>query len=415
MYELSDNQAGDYIRRLVAFLDDAKIDRRLAAVDRELATEKGIYGQFWARPRLRWWMGLRDARAVLEKQGTLRGQVTPGMYPAIDTAVKMVHLSRSMPTKIAKELSSRIVGADDLTAVLLEVDIAALFQSSGYEIEWLTSAGDGSRCAEFVAHRGEMHLEVECKAESADDGRRLLRRRVIRAFEAIVDTVRERDFRGCIEVVVSDRIPTHVGWSHELQAVLREVPLHDGAERHLGDGTVVKLSGLYTYDKRLSASLLERRTREDLDRQEGVDAFRHFCVSGRRDGEAVINPSVIRIGSVRKDAVVTAIYEDLKEARKQLSGRYPSLICCHLPEIDPSGFESVKDDSALRSMTDVFLHRDAPENVYAVSYSSDSQPAIIGGAQSSFVPSLAFRNTKYRMTSAGLPPLPSELQSRWRQ
>lgn len=238
---------------------------------------------------------------------------------------------------------------------------------------------------------------------------------MIRAFEAIVDTARERGFRGCIEVVVSDRIPTHVGWSHELQAALRELPLHEGAERHLGDGTVVKLSGPYTYDKRISASLLERRTREDLNRQEGVDAFRHFCVVGRRDGETVINPSVIRIGSVRKDAVVTAIYEDLKEARKQLSGRYPSLICCHLPEIDPSEFDSVKDDSALRSMTDVFLHRDAPEHVYAVSYSSDSQPAIIGGAQSSVVPSLAFRNTKYRMTSAGMPPLPGELQSRWKR
>lgn len=173
MYELYDSEAGDYIRRLVAFLDEAKIDRRLAAVERELATEKGIYGQVWARPRLQWWLGFRDARAVLDEQGTLRGQVQPSMYPAINTAVKLFHLSHSMPPKIAKELSSRIIAADDLTAVLLEIDIAALLQSSGHEIEWLMSAGDGSRCAEFVAHRGEMHLEVECKTESADDGRRL--------------------------------------------------------------------------------------------------------------------------------------------------------------------------------------------------------------------------------------------------
>src|SRR5581483_5171699 len=334
---------------------------------------------------------------------SLRGRLTPEMYEALDTAVTISRLYKGMPPAIRNDFAGRILKLDDLRPTLVELDVAGVFDEHGYRIEWLPDL-PGTRRAEFLAHGKELTIEVECKTESVDEGRKLERRRVIRVIERIVKILADRAFHGSLDVTVAKRMPPGVEWEEALLRTVNDIPPSDESAATLEDGTRVVVSGVYPNERRVSVAEIETAMGAQLDE------FAHVFIGGRRDGDHVLNPIAVRMVSATKDSVVTAIFEDLKDARRQCSGKHPALICCHIPELSAADFLELRKSGALRAKTRLFFEKHAPEWVYAVSYSSEPEAVRYPNGYGSVTHSVAFRNPQFK--SAGgkrLPPVPGRL------
>ena len=83
-----------------------------------------------------------------------------------------------------------------------------------------------------------------------------------------------------------------------------------------------------------------------------------------------MNMVYIRLTSQRPDHILKHIFDDIRDARQQLSGDHAALITCFIPEID--SFESLREPSSnLSAMTHTFFAKHGRDFVYAVSYFSD--------------------------------------------
>jgi hypothetical protein len=393
---IHDREAAHYFRKLEAFLGSQDVERRISQqIERSLRVEKGVYREYWLRPRSRWWLGFASALRMIAQGRTLRGGLTAEMKESLDTAVKIVRLYPSMPSDTRLSFKRRILTSDDLRPVLLEIDIAALFATDGYEITWLEgSVSPGQRVAEFIATGKGRSIEVECKAEGIDSGRKLTRPSLYRTVDAIAPKLLESEIRGRIDIVVPDRIPKDATWRQAIAATVEAMPLSNGAQSTAPDGTVITLSETYEDERR---SHIERAL---FEAQKRIDPFEHVCLIGRAEPPLIVNPIEIHFRSRNPDAIVRAILDDLRDAKGQLSGAHPGLICTYLPEVDD--FEQLKSNSALSNMTLQFFNEHAPEWVYGVSYSSDALPIQYSDGSGSFAPALGFRNPHFVTSNTGL-------------
>ena len=376
-----------------------EVERRIGQIERSLQIETGTYREYWLLPKSRWWIGFAAALRLIRDGRTLRGALTPEMRESSDTAVKLSRLYRGMQDETRIDFKKRILNSDDLRPVLLEIDIAALFATSSYEITWLLpDAVSGGRTAEFVATGHGHSIEVECKAESVDEGRKLTRASIYRTVDAITPSLLKRDVRGRIDIVVADRIPKAAAWRDTIVAAIDAVPIIDGAEIAAPDGTKITLSETYKDERRLNAQDTWAAA------QKRIEPFDHVCLVGRAEGPLIVNPVKIRFRSSKRDRIVRAIFDDLRDAKNQLSGKHPGLICTYIPEVDD--FEPVKQDSSLSNMTLKFFTEHCPDWVYGVSYGSDAVPTQYPGASSSSAPTLGFRNRRFTGNPSTILPLP---------
>jgi len=110
-------------------------------------------------------------------------------------------------------------------------------------------------------------------------------------------------------------------------------------------------------------------------------------------GSIYINPVIICVDSQLTDQFLDGVFESLREANHQFSGKLPGLICCLVPEIED--FTGMENESAVSKMTEYFFHKHSNRCVFAVSYVSDSQRDQSGIFVSKSMPSLTFMNPNY--------------------
>lgn len=115
---ISDTEGHRLFKRLVSFLGEEEILRRLAAIDRQKKLEKGIYLDYWVKPTTIWWEGLRDALNELATSGSLKRKLTDIMLNPFLTAAYINSLFSSMSPEVRKEFASRILNSEQLTLVL---------------------------------------------------------------------------------------------------------------------------------------------------------------------------------------------------------------------------------------------------------------------------------------------------------
>ncbi len=386
--EIRDFSAGRYFRRLESFLGREEIEKRLKQVEFEIRSATGAYLNYWVMPRMSWWLGFNEARAIIKRNDTFRRNLTQRMEYPLQTAVKLSAFHRSMPDFKKKEYSSRILSDSILEPTLFEIDCAAHFWQLGYDIEWIESRSDvGGKTPEFIAVRDEVQIEIECKSKRADAGRRIERRLFYRVVDNLLPIVQEFELMGSIQMVMPLRIPTNDSWHNTTKETFRKNIATGSKSITLSDGTIIELNLTPADGSTIYISDISKIY--DLD----SNPFAHYAIMGTWDSKSITNPIRFKLVSEKPDAFLNDVLESLRKAAVQFSGKRAAIISCVIPGID--SFVGLQDNSAIQIMTYHFFENYAAEFINAVSYVSDPIREFDGSVIMSDRPSLSFRNHKY--------------------
>ena len=386
--EIHDYRAGHYFRRLIEFLGPEGINQRLSKIDKQIQSASGIYLRNWVVPRAAWWLGLKEARAIIQRNGSFRRAITILMERPLQTAVKISILHRTLTASKRNEFRSRILADDILEPTLFEIDTAAHFWQLRYDIEWFENRSDsGERTPEFIARRKGFEFEVECKSKKADADRRIERAAFYRLVDLIFPIIEKKGLSGIIFLEVPSRLPRQTKWFQEAQQAVEDrfesgsgSVVLSGDEQfffdlHIADGSVVHLREL--------ASMVDPVS----------NTYSPFAFMGQRRNDLISNQIVFRLDSKKRDAFLDNVMESLRNAQQQFTGTRSALISCLIPEID--SFEGLQSDSAIERMIKHYFEEYSKEFINAVSYVSEMNRVEEGGVIVSDMPSLTFRNYKF--------------------
>jgi hypothetical protein len=346
----TDRERSRYLQKLEQFIGTHNVERRIKAVEHALQSEPGpIYKQFWLYPQIAWWLGLRDARQ-LRAQGKAfhaPGRVTQRIDLCLETAVQIAYLYSTMPPRTCQDFQRRLLSKDPLRPVLTELNTAAHFWQMRYDITWSDPSGSShKRSPEFLATREGTVIEVECKSQTVDAGRMVGSQHFYRLADSIAKACMKATLMGDISITVPERLPISGAWSQALMASVR-AHLHEGEGQFaLTDTTTVTLH-LQRHDNR---ELSRAHVQQHAQRLHGGSSSLAFLSSRPKD--TWVNMVYIRLTSQCPDHILKHIFEDMRDAQKQLSGNYAALITCFIPEID--SFESLREPSSnLSAMTHI--------------------------------------------------------------
>jgi hypothetical protein len=387
-FEVHDREAGRYFRHLEDFLGSSNVDKRLAKIERELAVEKGIYRLKWLIPRRQWWLGLKEGRNHMKDGKTFRGKLTELMRTPLKTAIKISHLYKFMDNRIRGEYASRILADDNMMPTLFEIDVAAQLYLLDYSIAWSNPIiSSPARVPEFMAKKGDVVVEVECKTKSIDAGRKIERPQCYRLSDKLINLIRDKKFYGEVHVVVKDRMPTSHPWQDGLCTCVSLMIDQGKMNETLDDGTRIRLDIRTEDNLPISPAEVQNKART-LHKPHG-----HLCVIAGQKDESAINPIVLVIESDTPDRLLADIKDNLEDANQQFSGNRSAIICCYIPEVD--SFELLKDDSGLNRVTADFFNRRAGDFVSQVIYSSDADVYESNSIISEWTQALKFDNPNY--------------------
>jgi hypothetical protein len=328
MLEVHDSRAGALFQKLEHFLGSHNVDGRLKSIARELQIERGAYRQHWVLPNRQWWLGLEEARQIARSGLSFRGRLKGRLKATLETAAEINLLYSKIPVSKRTEYKQRILAANNLQPVFMELQIASHFVQKQCHLLWVHRT-DGGRISEFVVKHGTSEWEVECKTKGCDAGRRVTRPTFLRLVDAVGRPICDMGWQGICEITLPDRMPVQPAWRVGIvRTVLRMIS--DGhIEQQLASGERIKLSL-----KRRDTTVLNK---DEFDRVEATKGPNHHVAfyGPIRNGQYV-DPLLIDVVSEKPDDYLTDILTDLRDACKQFSGQRPALICCSCPKSIPS-------------------------------------------------------------------------------
>lgn len=387
--DVQDYRAKRYFERLAEFLGEHEIEARLARLARQLGSASGFYLQEWIIPRQSWWIGLKEAMEMIAAQKSFRRQLTPLLEPPFQTALKLSHFHRLMPDWRKDEIRSRLLHDEYPDDVLFELDTSFHYYSLGYDIEWIeTRSDDAIQTAEFFVKFQGISIEVECKSKEADAGRKIERAAFYRFADRLLPQLQTIGLMGSINLTIPARLPRDEKWQEDTARTLENLYEVGNKQVELSDGSIVKISLSHSDDRpRPFATIFN-------EMEPNSHPYAHHLIVGRRRNNTIANPIILRVESVRRDLFLDNVLRSLRAADDQLSGDYPGVICCRIPEID--SFEGLQQDSALANMTAKYFAEHSKDFVYAVTYISEVRRETSGNVILTDMPALIYRSNLYK-------------------
>ncbi len=368
------------VGELEHLLGSNEIERKLKRVDHAMKRANPLVTAYFGAPaKVSFWLGLRKARQALDRRPLL-SIADDDVRRTLDVSATLHVLGRTLPGWKRADLRSQLLSENALEPVLLEIKTALDLVLSGHRITWIEpSRKPGERTADLLGLKDSFEFEVECKAQSADEGRKVAHSAMHDFCYRLATVVLKDKVRGIwrdVTIRVPDRFPVSQACQHDLAEKIATVK--NGGSVQLADGTCAEVV------LRLATNhlpIIQPRS------------FEHVCVlTAQPDGS---EPTLtIRCRSMKPDKMLAAIEEDLSDALGQFSGSRPGKIVCYVPEV--SSFIGLNTlDSGLAQMTYVFFKRHRRAKwVFEVDYVSDTTLAggqtLAGGLHF-----LRFRNPNY--------------------
>ena len=355
----------------------------MESVHRELQTERGLYLENWVRTKNRWWMELFKAVEIDSKGLRFVGRVKEISFP-FDTAAKLSELLTGMPPAKREEFRQRLLSFDNISPVLAEINMAAHFWQMGFDLEWAEPKSQGEKIPEFIAKNETLSYDVECKTKTADAGRMIAQPRFYRLVDRVADRLRERGLHGDVRIIVSDRLPGDNDWQTLVVNSVGNQSPGVSKEFVLDNGTSITTS-------LLAEDIVVPKQALALKLASLHDRFPHADLATDFSGTECVNPIVIHVESRRTDTFRKSVLEDLREAKRQLSGNRAGIIICSVPEAQ----SFTKHESALRELTEHFFENHAPNSLYGVTFASDRKIATFDENIEILYPTKTFYNSRY--------------------
>ena len=238
-----------------------------------------------------------------------------------------------LPRKGQASLVGRIRGAlrDDvgLGPLAFEFLIASDLMQKGWDIEWREWDSGGF---DFLIRRGTAEAEVECKAFSADLGRKVHRQHHYQLGGLISDDIAialHRHGSIFVDTLIPGRLDTAIDAA---AGVLREV-LQSGADTDGPEPASVRLHTLTPADLKFDPDSEDLRAADFSALAESFGCINpSMLVMARRN----CGIAILAIRSAKRDDVVGGMYKQLKNGGTQFSGARPAILCAHLLDMRPA-------------------------------------------------------------------------------
>ncbi|MDA2933325.1 hypothetical protein MYX82_03170 [Acidobacteria bacterium AH-259-D05] len=299
----------------------------------------------------------------------------------------MSNLYAGMSNAKREEFRRRIIKSDNISPVLMEIDMAAHFWQMGFDLEWAESKSQGQKIPEFVCISETLSYDVECKTKTVDAGRMIAWPRFYRLADLVVEQLRARNLHGDVRIVTPDRLPSDTKWQASVVDAIAKQSPGPSKELVLDDETLITTS-LMVKDTVIPMQEINSHI-ASVQKQ-----FTHVIFhSTERAGTECVNPIIVCAESKRSDAFLKSVLEDLREAKRQLSGKRAGIIVCFVPEAQ--SFRKASNESALRKLTEGFFENHAPDSLHGVTFIADRQTATFANNVETLYPSITFHNSRY--------------------
>jgi hypothetical protein len=271
-------------------------------------------------------------------------------------------LPPAVRTPFEGRLRDAVSGAYGARPFAYEISIATHLMHKGWDVEFIDYSGAAR--FDFLARKGAVEVEIECKTTSGDTGRKIHRQEVNRLADLLLPTTeRLADMAGCHRVLVT--IPDRLGKSNEVLSGIASVVATAAQQKSSASNDLAHVE--YTLDE-ITAWPQPGRDPDARSFFEQRFGFHNAnLLFYNRPNFSVV---AVMIRSAKTDSVVDAISDAAKEAADQCSRTRPALIALHL-------IDEISRPELQRMLT-------TPNGLHAVTH------ALFKGGRRQHVDSIAF-------------------------
>jgi hypothetical protein len=317
---------------------------------------------------------------------------------ALRFAQTIAEAHKSLPAEGQRKLEGRVRDAlqaeTGFAALYQEMEIAAALLNDNFEVGFPDLDGTGR--ADISFQRGGVDGLLECKALSADAGRKIHRKHFYRFMNSISEDILQRASAGenvLIIITLKDRLISNLQRSTPLVQATKDIAQSDQFFQVTGDDFHISCE---RYAQRFE--MLPPMSETEFSK-EAQSHFGPNChVAGVRVGRG---SCFLVMRSEREDDHSKPQLEAMKEAAEQLSGDRPGFIALQLNEISSAdlALPHLRRRSAL--LCNYVFHETQASHIAAVYISAFG--AISVAADSVAYPALALWNPRCRFDIRGLP------------
>jgi hypothetical protein len=380
------------IDSLVQFIGVGKVKNSVSGWRNACSKSRKLTKGYFLEQSFPWWRAFDEYWDATGKHTKGPPNLTTGIVALAKDAQVVQAVVATMPATVKARIASALGSRENAAATLFEISVAHQFLKLGYTLAWCED--DGTPMPEFIATKGELAFEVECKRLSFDTGRHITRVDFCQLADLLELKLRRQQRMGRVEITLNDRL---TGKPQDREKIVNDIAkataVGEQDEMAYSWGTVN--IQLQPYDD----CVIDFPSLEQFER-ESKHQYAQMVVTADNQQGAAVNPLVISAKCRDADDVLKAAYAKLSAAsRRQLSGEKPGVLCLFLPEI--SDFQSIADAPNLLKMVDDLFESESRSHLSTIVFSShDRVQRMDDGGLYFDKPALVYRNSKCRFPEA---------------
>lgn len=376
---LDEVNLGREIERFISFTDRIHWENILQKFEQN----PGITYRYFIHRRNPLLEPLKQYIALRKKGRTIWKNKTPGLEFLAMSAFTINNITKNFSDRARAKFLPRLK-ADDIRSLLFELNVAAHFLRNNFDVEFTDyeRADDHQRTFDFLVNKDSFRGEVECKFKTLDAAKAITTYGFYLLCDEIYEQLLKTDVSCLIEMVCHIKLGKNKQkFGQVANAIVSAVDRGD---------THAKVDDDFEIQIHYLSKEIIIKTPEQLDSviKDYKTPKSHFASLGNESKSLII-----KIETTVEESVLTDIFDDIKKASKQFSGKQPGLIACHIEGIFPNEWEQLKGESSLANMTYRFYDREASKHVHTIGYSSVAEPQILHRFKEFQTPALMFCNS----------------------
>jgi hypothetical protein len=368
--EIFDNEISFYFNKLIEFLGEIEIEKRINNIHKTFDFEKGyVYRNYYLKKIFAWWISFEKAMKINKSGSSFRGKLNSSIVEPIKTSYYLYYLYESMNDKTKTKLRSNLLHQELVEPFLYELEIATNFWQNGFNIDWFSDS-TGHKVPEFIAEniKTDLKVEIECKTKGVDSGRNISRKDFYRLTDVLIDNIfKKTDFSGVIDLEIKEKLSPNLEITKEIvEIITNKCKKAKIKEMYFEKFENYKVSIIKLNSE--NEEVLEYLKHKPLPENSDIPHAVYFV-----DKDTNSNNREIFFSSTsnKKEKVVDSIIDELVEGMNQFSKKNPGILFCYLPEI--FSFEGTTNNSSITYNVNRLFERKKVNFLWGIIFFGDTQ------------------------------------------
>lgn len=273
---------------------------------------------------------------------------------------------------------------NDIRPLLFELLVVTHFLNNGFDVKLAEYERDSSvgRTFDFLLTKDSIEAEVECKFKSYDAGRKIKRGDFYRLCDEIFKQLKSQKIKCLIEINCLKKLDSNhfkfIETGHKIKTAIYQKKSNLIADNDLSIKINYLPKGLEIKSDEQFKSFIEPYHTNNTG---------HFATLSNQE-----TTIIVKAECNRKDLILRAIYNELKDSLDQFSKNKPGLIACYIEGIYPEEWEELQNESGLAAMTYYLFNKENAEHIHTVSYISEVERSPVDNTIIYKHPTLLFKN-----------------------